>query len=99
MMKREGRQDARVPRLDRQNLEGVPDDTALHEVAVRGVEVELSQANLDGDLPVTRRADEDVIPRVADQLQGGGAQLRVVQHEPQKGMGVLQQSHCMYSAK
>src|SRR5882724_2430120 len=59
----------------------------------------LAVPDLDGDLPVGRRADLDIVCRVFDGRLRRGTQLRVVENEPEEGMGVEQEPHPMYSWK
>ena len=53
----------------------------------------LAKSDFDCNLPIRRRTHLDIIGRVDDHIAGCGAQLGVLQEEPQKRMGVEQYPH------
>src|SRR4051812_14309057 len=84
-------------RVDPEQVEPVRRQFPRQERRGRFAEVELLQADLDGDLPAGRHADELPVRRVFDQGLGGRGEVGVVAEEPQEGMGVQEQVHSMFS--
>jgi hypothetical protein len=72
----------------RQDAEVIFRNLTLHEHLIWLGQGICSQPDLDGDFPVARRADLDVVEGVLDNHLGRGAQLWVVQQEPKERMGV-----------
>jgi|GEM_PF-4837140 len=89
----------RMSNFHRQDLELVAGDATAHEVVVGAAQVKLLFAYLDCYFPVSRRADPDVVGRIVDDVLRRPAQLRVIQHEPEKRVCIEKKAHYMYSSK
>src|ERR1700685_2710410 len=88
-----------MSRFDVQNAKLVHCHLLLYEWGIWLGQGVLAEPDLDGNLPVSRRADLDIIPRIVDDCPGRRTQLRVVQNKPEEGMGVEQDPHPLYSSK
>src|SRR5206468_3578950 len=71
----------------------------IHEVFVGLMQRELTDADLDGNLPIRRRADENLVGRVQNQRLRRAAELRITERVPEQRMGVEKVPHGMYSSK
>ena len=60
---------------------------------------QLSKPDLDGDLPIRSRTDEDLVRGVLNERLGGTAQLLISLDLPVESVRIEEQSHGMYSAK
>lgn len=81
-MEGEGDQRCRVLRLNGQDAELIMRDLAFHEGLVRFMRLILSQTDLDGDFPITRRADRHIVERVGDQGACMCTSLGIIQYKP-----------------
>jgi hypothetical protein len=88
-----------MPGFDGQNVEIIGRNLCFHELLVRLWQSVLAELDLDGDLPIARRADFDLVRRVFNKISGRRTQLRIIEDEPEKRMCIEQQPHSMYSAK
>ena len=93
MVKRQIDQNGGMPRLDGQGTEVIAGQLSLHEVRVSLRQRVLSQADLDGNLPLGCRTDLDRVVSICDQRLRPVGQLRVVKDESKKRMGIQQQPH------
>jgi hypothetical protein len=92
-MEAHGDQRYGVPGLDGKDLETVVEDGLLDERLVSDIQSVLLNADLDGDLPVARRADEFDVVGINDGGVCGPAQLRIGQVEPKQGVCVEEKPH------
>src|SRR5436190_4317815 len=88
-----------MPNLDRQHFKASPAERLAEECLKRLLQGVLAHADLDGDLPVTCRADELCVRRVQDVVHCPLAQPPIAEHEPQESVRIQEQLHGMYSAK
>ncbi len=79
-----------VARLDREDMEPVVVDGPPKEILVRQRQSLFFHADLDRDLPVTRRADQFLVRRFENQARGTCAEAGVVQGEPEERVGIKQ---------
>ena len=66
VMQRKRRQKSGMSGFDVQDLEIIADDPPVNKVVVGGRKVELFQADFNCNLPIARRADENVIAGIFD---------------------------------
>jgi hypothetical protein len=99
MMKRQIGQGRGMLRLDRHEPEAIIENGLLDEFAKRDMQRVLLDADLDGNLSVACRTDED---RVAGILNGGSSrsgEFWIVKVKPEQHVRIQQHVHGMYSAK
>src|SRR5947209_15008145 len=99
MMERHRRQFRRVLRLNGQEREGISLETHISEIIVRLLQRDLSDADFDCDLPERGRADKHLIGGIENRSLGSGAELRIAEGVPEKGVTIQKKPHGMYSAK
>ena len=84
-----------VSRQDGQDRKGITRQLSLNKHIIGLRQRVLADADLDRDLPVARRADQDIIVAIGDQCASLIRELRVIEDEPQKGVRIQQQPHGM----
>ncbi len=82
VMKLHRREQRRMSGFDGQYLAGIGRKLSFDELLIGLWKSILAEFDLDGDLPIARRANFDFIRRVFDETIGGRAQLRIVEDEP-----------------
>src|SRR5436309_9668852 len=88
-----------VRQLDVEQAEAVGGQLLGHEALDRGIEPELSQAQLDGHLPTARHAEQALVARRPDRPARPRGQRWRTLDPPEKGVGVEEKKHQVYFRK
>ena len=99
MVVRESNQPGRVVGQDRQYPEVVKAGDAGHELGVWLIQGPLPEVDLDGDFPVRRGADPNLVRHIVNRGAGDGGEFRVGVGVPDESVRVEEQPHRMYSSK
>lgn len=59
----------------------------------------LADADLDGDFPVSGRADFNFVVWIGQKISGGLTQQRIIEDKSEKGVRIQEQPHGRYSLK
>src|SRR5438093_6220396 len=98
-MKAERRNPGNVRELDVEEAEAVGGQLFGHETLDRGIEPELTQAQLDGHLPTARHTEQALVGGRPDRPARAGGKRRRTLDPPEEGVGVEEKKHQVYFRK
>lgn len=81
----------RVTRFDWQHGNFVAEHIGVPELLEGSIEPIFTQADLDGDLTIARRTEENLVAVTFDRLPSRLTELRIIQNEPKEGMRIEEQ--------